>query len=108
MSRRGPRGSPVPEIWGEPTSPRGVRGVLYHKLARDKDGRVRLQDQPVELTQLADEVRALASLRPDVSVFVRADGDRPYRDVIEVMKEVRNGGISNVTLVTEPEGKNIR
>ncbi len=71
----------------------------------DKKGGIRLQDQPLELGSLAGQMRSLAQTRPGVSLFVRADGDRPYREVIGIMKEVRDAGIQNVTLVTEPEGK---
>ncbi|NOY75890.1 MAG: biopolymer transporter ExbD [Kiritimatiellaeota bacterium] len=54
-----------------------------------------------ELTaKLADLVN---NANPELTVLVRADGDRPYREVMNLMKAVKNAGIKNISLVTQPE-----
>ncbi len=41
--------------------------------------------------------------KSDVSVMLRADGARPYQEVINLMKAVKAAGITNISLVTQAE-----
>jgi biopolymer transport protein ExbD len=36
-------------------------------------------------------------------LLLRADGDISYRKVIELMKEIKNSGFSNISLITVAE-----
>jgi biopolymer transport protein ExbD len=70
----------------------------------DKQGRLLLRkqriDTPGELTRRLEELRLQ---HPELTVLIRADGGRPYREVITLMKAVRAANITNISLVTQPE-----
>jgi len=72
----------------------------------NKNGHILYGKQRTDIDALTLELQSIAASRPDVQVLVRADGDRAYREVINVMKNVRAAGIEQVMLVTEAE--NIR
>jgi biopolymer transport protein TolR len=67
-----------------------------------KSGQVLLNDTPLELDQLTEKLRAIASARPDRQLFVRADQAVPYGQVMRTMGAVRAAGLTRVGLVTEP------
>ena len=56
----------------------------------------------------SDELRAilapLVSADPKITIMVRADGSRPYSEVMNLMRAVKNAGVNNISLVTQPEG----
>ncbi len=43
--------------------------------------------------------------KASVSVFLRADGRRPYNEVIFLMKAIKTAGIRNISLITLDEKK---
>lgn len=55
--------------------------------------------------QLLPRLRALKAANPKLELLLRADGRRLYKEVIELMAELRRGGFNDVTLVTQAEGK---
>jgi len=66
-------------------------------------GQIIYQRQTVDPAELTRRLLVLRNQRPDVTILIRADGDRRYREVIDVMKAVRAANITNVSLVTQPE-----
>jgi biopolymer transport protein TolR len=68
----------------------------------DRDGRIRINEQPVHPELLAERMRALAASRPDETVFLRADRLLPYGEVLLVMDRIRKAGVTKVALVTLP------
>ena len=66
----------------------------------DREGRIRLNDKPVLEEILADEMRALAAVRPDETVFLRADRRLPYGEVLRIMDTMRISGMTRISLVT--------
>lgn len=67
-----------------------------------KSGEVYLNDTPYALPQLTEKLRAIATARPDRTIYVRADQAVPYGDVMRAMAAVRDAGMQKVGLVTEP------
>ncbi|MBR2427170.1 MAG: biopolymer transporter ExbD [Lentisphaeria bacterium] len=55
-----------------------------------------------ELVRLLAEIPKTGNPKP---VFLRADGDLKFKNVIHVMKLIREGGYPNVLFVTEEEPK---
>jgi biopolymer transport protein TolR len=51
---------------------------------------------------LEQRMKALASSRPQETVFLRADRLIPYGEVLLVMDRIRKAGVSRVALVTVP------
>lgn len=66
-------------------------------------GKIIFQKDAIGLDELTRRLVSCRSSRPDVTILVRADGDRRYREVVDVMKAVRAANIDNVSLVTQPE-----
>jgi biopolymer transport protein ExbD len=70
----------------------------------DRDGRLRLNDQPVHPDLLQQRMKALASGSPGETVFLRADKLIPYGEVLLVMDRIRKAGVTRIALVTVPLG----
>ena len=68
----------------------------------DRDGRLRLNDQPVHPDLLEKRMKALASGSPGETVFLRADKLIPYGEVLLVMDRIRKAGVTRIALVTVP------
>jgi biopolymer transport protein TolR len=62
---------------------------------------VYLNDARLGLDQLTEKLQAIATVRPDREVFVRADEEVPYGAVIKTMAAIKAAGIENVGMVTE-------
>jgi len=62
---------------------------------------VYLNDSRLGLDQLTEKLQAIAVVRPDREVFVRADEEVPYGAVIKTMAAIKAAGIENVGMVTE-------
>jgi biopolymer transport protein ExbD len=70
----------------------------------DREGRLRLNDQPVHPDLLEKRMKALASGSPGETVFLRADKLIPYGEVLLVMDRIRKAGVTRIALVTVPAG----
>jgi len=68
----------------------------------DREGRLRLDDQPVHPDLLAQRMKALVSGSPGETVFLRADKLIPYGEVLRVMDLIRKAGVTRIALVTVP------
>ncbi len=73
------------------------------------DGEIFIEKKQYTLDELRVEVRVLMSSKgKDIekeNVFLRADTSVPYGTVVEVMSEIRNAGVTNLGLITEPVTK---
>jgi biopolymer transport protein ExbD len=70
----------------------------------DRDGRLRLNDQPVHPDLLQQRMKALVTGSPGETVFLRADKLIPYGEVLLVMDRIRKAGVTRIALVTVPSG----
>jgi biopolymer transport protein TolR len=68
----------------------------------DREGRLRLNDQPVHPDLLVQRMKAQALGSPGDTVFLRADKLMPYGEVLHVMDLIRKAGVTRVALVTVP------
>lgn len=69
----------------------------------NSEGQILFRKETLSAAVLTQRLAHLRTSRPGVTALIRADGDRPYREVIGVMKAVRAANISNVSLVTQAE-----
>jgi biopolymer transport protein ExbD len=76
----------------------------YKTVAIDKDGRLIYDKRVITQEQLLDELRKLKSNSPKTTLLLRADGVRSYKEVISLMKTIKNSGYKNISLVTQAEG----
>ncbi|WP_163846641.1 protein TolR [Pseudooceanicola aestuarii] len=68
------------------------------------EGGVMIQSAETDRADLVNKLRAVAAERSSDRVYVRADGNVPYAQVMEVMGALNRGGFSNIGLVTESGG----
>jgi biopolymer transport protein TolR len=70
-----------------------------------RDGQTYLNDAKLQPSELTDKLEAISHTRPDLQVFIRADEQVAYGEVIRTMAAIKAAGIENVGMVTqEPAG----
>ncbi len=73
-------------------------------------GEIFIEKEKYSLSQLRVEIRKLIINQgkriEDGDVFLRADADVPYGDVMDVMAEIKKAGVKKLGLVTEPLSSN--
>jgi biopolymer transport protein ExbD len=69
-----------------------------------KDAEVFINNDKIEDEKLGDALTTL-KVAGEERVFVRADGDVPYRIVMNVIGEVKAAGIDDVGMITEMKDK---
>src|SRR3984893_17834615 len=60
-----------------------------------------LNDSKLSADALTDKLKSISQERPDRQVFIRADDQVPYGEVIRTMAAIKSAGIENVGMVTE-------
>ncbi|HMD10410.1 MAG TPA: biopolymer transporter ExbD [Candidatus Acidoferrum sp.] len=73
----------------------------------DKNQLIYLADVPVNINQLGSKVRAQLK-KPQDSVFLRADETIPFGTFAKVIDALRQSGVSNISIVTEPLSERAR
>ena len=73
-------------------------------IALTADGLVILQESEVPRESLVTLLRAVIAERRDDKIFLRADGQISYAEVMEVMGALNAAGFRNIGLVTEGGG----
>ena len=68
----------------------------------DRDGRVFLDDKPVDVPGLAERLAAAAKQNPDTEIQLRADTTVAYGRVVEVMGVAHKAGLTRIGFVAEP------
>ena len=56
----------------------------------------------VTIFSLEDQASRVIAARPDVPVYIRADADLTYAEVIEIMTVLQRSGAESVGLITDP------
>jgi len=67
-----------------------------------RDNQIYLNDTRMSAADLTEKLTAIARERPDRQVFIRADEQVPYGEVIRTMAAIKAAGIENVGMVTQP------
>jgi biopolymer transport protein TolR len=67
-----------------------------------RDDQIYLNDTKLSAVALTGKLTAIAKERPDRQVFIRADEQVPYGEVIRTMAAIKAAGIENVGMVTQP------
>ncbi len=65
-------------------------------------GMIYLNDQRVTLDELRERLNRTARVDPEAAVTIRADGAIRYEEVIKVLDEIRNSGLSRIGIATRP------
>jgi biopolymer transport protein ExbD/biopolymer transport protein TolR len=73
----------------------------------DKNQLIYLADVPVNINRLGEKVKAQLK-KPQDSVFLRADQTIPFGTFAKVIDALRQSGVSNISIVTEPLSERAR
>jgi biopolymer transport protein TolR len=71
-----------------------------------RDGSVFIDQEEVTLAELGDRMEQMRRLWPDKKVLLKGDKNVPYGTVVEVMAALRNAGVVDLGMVTEPAPEN--
>jgi biopolymer transport protein TolR len=71
-------------------------------LTLTKERTIYLNDKPVPLATLEQQIRDMFKNRQDKTLYLRADQSLQYGFVVETMDRVRRSGIEKLGMVTEP------
>ena len=66
-------------------------------------GTILFDNDPVTPEELLNKLKSLKQANPKLQLLLRADGSCSYKDVIGLMARIRNGGFTDITLVTQGE-----
>jgi biopolymer transport protein ExbD len=94
LRRQLPVELPIAEHAANPSSPKQVT------LTAAADGRLVLDDEPVDDGALAERLRALFATRAEKTIFLAADRTLPYSRVVDLMDTCRAAGIERIGVVT--------
>ena len=70
-------------------------------IAVTRDGRVFLGTNQIQPSELAPKVKDLIAARADKTVYVKSDARAKFKDVVEVVDNVRAAGVSDLGLLTD-------
>ncbi len=71
----------------------------------DRTGKVFINDKESSHDELASKLTAILAPREKKEVFLKADKDVPYGEVVKTMAEIKIAGIERLGMMTEPAGK---
>ena len=69
----------------------------------DTDGRIWMNNRVIPVAQVRSLVEGAVNENPESSVILIADESAPTGVVLDVMEQVREGGISNIAVGADPE-----
>lgn len=72
----------------------------------DKEQRVFLGNDPININEVGDKLRRKIRDPQNQYIFVRADENVPFGAFATVMDAVKQSGITNVSIVTQPLSSN--
>lgn len=70
----------------------------------DRSGRAFLGKEEIPQGQLKAKLSSLFASKNKKEVFLKADRDVPYGDVIRAMSEIKGAGVERLGMLTEPAG----
>ncbi len=68
----------------------------------DKNQLVYINDFKVAVDFLGEKLNKMLQGRSDWDVYLKADKNNPYGIVVQVMAEIKNAGIEQLGMITEP------
>jgi biopolymer transport protein TolR len=68
----------------------------------EKNGKLFINDTETPTTELRSRLSGIFATRAKKEVFLKADKDVPYGEVVQAMAEIKGAGIERLGMVTEP------
>ncbi|NLI16910.1 MAG: biopolymer transporter ExbD [candidate division Zixibacteria bacterium] len=82
-------------------APRDVSTGIVVSITKDKA--ILIDNYKIEMKDFESRLKTIRDVKKYRPVYIRADERVPYGMVMEIMAKIKNLGIDNVGLVTEPE-----
>ena len=70
-------------------------------VAVTRDGRIYLGQNQIPASELAPKVKDLLANKLDKTVYVKSDARAKYKDVVDVVDNIRSAGVSDLGLLTD-------
>jgi biopolymer transport protein ExbD len=80
-----------------------AKSVANILIGIDADGQIWIDRRPVHVNQVRQLVESTVAENPESSAVLIADEVSPSGVVLDVMDQVRLGGVSNIAIAAEPE-----
>ena len=80
-----------------------IKDDKFKVVTLNHDGEISWNKQIVSPDTLIQQLRELKQSDPKITIMLRADGDRRYKEVINLMKTIKSSGFSNISLITQAE-----
>ena len=75
----------------------------YKIVSLDNSGQIIFEKAPISKEDLIGKLQYIYSKKKKTTILIRADGSRPYKEIIDLMKYIKEAGFSNVSLVTQAD-----
>ena len=69
----------------------------------NKEGKVFLGENLIEVNTLTAKLKAITAIKPSTRIFIRADENIAYGQVMNIMSVITNAGYTKVALITKPK-----
>ncbi len=87
--------------------PKANASDLTEKVSRsisvNVDNQLYLDDQMMSKNELQNTLNTISSKDPDITIFIRADQNLAYGNVMDIMRMLHNANITSMALVTEAD-----
>lgn len=80
-----------------------VEDASHQTVSLNLQGEIFLDEAPMSLDELTQELGRVAGLNPDSTVYIRADQDLAYGKVMQVMQSLHEVGVVRLALMTQSE-----
>jgi len=67
----------------------------------NKEGKVFLGENLIQIKTLTAKLKAITSIKPSTRIFIRADENIAYGQVMNIMSVITNAGYKKVALITK-------
>lgn len=89
----------LPETATElPEGPKNSNSIV---LTLEKNGELKINQNPVRSDLLESTLRDLFQIRPNKTIFIRADSSTPYKKVLEIIDISKGAGIDVLGVICE-------
>ncbi len=78
-----------------PVDPKSIRTISI-----TRSGQIYLDNRPIDLPALEQELAAFKAEKPDAAVIVRADKSLPYQQVVDILDVVQRTKIASIGFPT--------
>ncbi len=75
-------------------------------ISMNKDGKIKLRNVSVSRDYLWEQLNAMSEEEKKNPVYLRADKDVAYGEVVVLMADIKRAGFEKLGMITQPEQKN--